>query len=150
MGSMTIETTTFETTFILHLLIWDQVLLRPIHLRPHDIHMRLFYLRSHSFYTMLKWSCFDLLRIRFLWSAFRFFAGDLKFCKVTIQLKVCNVTSFHDQGWLALGCKCTRTLQPCRGQKTLNTSGLEESTAPRVVESKVKYPTPTFPKFQTP
>jgi len=39
-------------------------------------------LRSHSFYAMSKWSCFDLLLITLLWPTFHFFVGDLKFCKV--------------------------------------------------------------------
>jgi len=96
------------------------------HMRPfHDqIH-----LRSHSFYATLKWSCFDLLCIRFLFSTFYFFAEDLKFCKVTIHLKLWNVTPFRVQEWLTLGCKCSRTLKHRRGQKTLHTLGLDGSVA---------------------
>jgi len=44
-------------------------------------------LRPHSFYARLKWSCFDLLCMKFLWSTFHFFVGDLKFYKVAIRLK---------------------------------------------------------------
>jgi len=80
--------------------------------------------------STLKWSCFDLLWITFLWSTFHFSAGDLQFCKGTIYLKFCKVTPFRVQGWLTLGCKCTRTFKHRRGQKTLHTSGLEGSAAP--------------------
>jgi len=101
-GSMTIETNSFETT-----LIWDYTHLRPhsfeitfiwdhIHLRSHSFGITFIWdhihLGSHSFHAMLKWSCFDLLLITFLWSTFHFFAGDLKFCKVTLHLKLCKVT----------------------------------------------------------
>ena len=102
-GFMTIETT----------IVWDHDRFRPL-----------------SFYARLKWSCFDLLCMKFLWSTFHFFVGDLKFCKVAIRLKFCKVTPFCVQGWLTLGRKCTRTLKHRRGQKTLHISGLEESVAP--------------------
>jgi len=50
-----------------------------IHLRPQSIETTFIWdnihFRSHSFYAMSKWSCFDLLWIKFLWSAFHFFAG---------------------------------------------------------------------------
>jgi len=56
-------------------------------LRPHSLKTTLILdriqFRSHSFYATLKWSCFDLLWITFLWSTFYFFAGDPKFCKAT-------------------------------------------------------------------
>ena len=117
------ETTTFETTFILDLFIWDHFIWDHVRLIPA-------HLRSHSFYATLKWSCFDLLCITFLWSTFHFSAGDLKFCKGTIHLKFCTVTPFRVQGWLTLVCKCTRTFKHRRDQKTLHTSGLEGSVAP--------------------
>jgi len=87
---------------------------------PHD-HGAGWQSKPLSFYSTSKWSCFDLLYIRILRSAFHFFAGDLKFCKVT---------PFHIQGWLTLGCKCTCTLKQRIDQKTLHTSGLERSVAP--------------------
>jgi len=58
------ETTSSETTFI-----WDHIHLSPLHLRPHSFETKFIWdythLRSHSFYAMLKWSCFDLLYITF-------------------------------------------------------------------------------------
>ena len=121
----------FTELFIWDLFIWDH-----IHLRPHSPETFSFettftwvQLRPHSFYATLKWSCLDLLCIRFLRCTFHFFAGDLKFCKATIHLKFCKVTPFRVQGWLTLGCKCTHTLKQRRHQKTLHTSGLEGSVA---------------------
>ena len=131
----TFETCSFETTFT-----WDVLILDRIHLRPHlfqttflwdhihwdQNHLRHTFIwdhihcRPHSFYVTLKWSCFHLLWITFLWSTFHFFAGDLKFCKVTLHLKFCKATPFRVQRWLMLGCKCTRTLKHRRGQKTLH------------------------------
>jgi len=56
--SMTVETNSFET-----------IHLRPLHLIPNSIKAAFIWdyihLRSHSFYAMLKWSCFDLLYITF-------------------------------------------------------------------------------------
>jgi len=121
------ETYSFETTFIWDLpfettFVWDR-----IHLRPHSFETT--FILSHSFYATVKWICFDLLWIAFLWFAFHLFAGDLKFCKVSLQLKFCKVTPFRVHRWLTLGCKCTRTFKHRGGQKTLHTSGLEGSVA---------------------
>ena len=71
----------------------------------------LIYFRSYSFYATLKWSCFNLLWITFLWSTFHFFAGDLKLCNVIIHLKFCKVTRFHVQGDSRWVMKCTCTLK---------------------------------------
>jgi len=93
----------FETTFIWDLFVCDLFVWDYIHLRPQSFkttfiwntfiwdHIRF---RSHSFYATLKLSCFDLLWITFLWSTFHFFAGDLKFCKMTLHLRFCKVTPF--------------------------------------------------------
>ena len=78
-------TCSFETIFTCVFFIWVHLLLR-----------------SHSFNAKLKWSCFDLLWITFLWSTFHFFAGDLKFCKVTLHLKFCKVSPFRVLGRLTL------------------------------------------------
>jgi len=174
MGSMAIETNSFETIHLKRF-IWDRIHLRPhsfencslettfiwdffildtIHSRRHSFESYWFetyafdtysfettftwdffiwdhtHLRSNSFYATLNWSSFSLLCIRFLWYTFHFFAGELKFWKVSIHLKFCNVTLFYVQGWLTLGCKCTRTLKHRGGQKTLHTSGMEGSVAP--------------------
>jgi len=63
-GTTSFETTSSETTFI-----WDHIHLRPFHLRPHSFETTFIWdyihFRSHSFYAMLKWSCFDLLCITF-------------------------------------------------------------------------------------
>jgi len=80
------ETTSFETTYIWDHDIWDHIHLRPhsfettviwdhSHSRPQWLRPHLFsttfildhiHFRSHSFYAMSKWSCFDLLWITFL------------------------------------------------------------------------------------
>jgi len=121
----------FETTFI-----WDHIHWRPIRLRPHSFetifiwdHIQLWplsfektfiwdhmHLRSHSFYSVLKWSCFDLLCITFFWYTFRFFAGYLKFCKVTIHLKFGKIAPFRVHGWLKLDCRCTHTRVRLKGR----------------------------------
>ena len=76
----------FKTTFFWHLFVWDLFIWEHIHLR------------SRSFYATSKWSCFDLLCASFLWSTFHFFAGGLKFRKVTLHFKFCKVTPFCVQG----------------------------------------------------
>jgi len=74
----------FETTLIWHHFIWDHFIWDHfmwdhfiwdhIYLRPHSFETTSFettfiwdhiHFRSHSFYAMLKWSCFDLLCITF-------------------------------------------------------------------------------------
>ena len=80
----------FETTFI-----WDHIHLRHIHLRP--LHLRplhlgphsfettfvwdYIHLRSHSFYGMLKWSCFDLLCVTFCDLPFTFLQETWSFAR---------------------------------------------------------------------
>ena len=146
------EVFSFETTFI-----WDHIYLkpyylrpiqlRPHHLRPHHLrphHLRPHHLRPHSFETTfiwdhshlrpqsfeatLKWSFFDLLWITFLRSTFNFFAGNLKFCKVTLDsFEVLQGYALPCQEWLRLGCKCTHTLKHRWDLKILHVSGLERS-----------------------
>ena len=102
--------TVSDTTFIWH------------HIRDH-IH-----LRSYSFYATLKWSCFDLLWITFLWSTFHFFAGGLKFCKVTLHLKFAKITPFRVQGdsrWVVNALALQNTAEA----RKLHISGLEGSVA---------------------
>ena len=129
----------FETTFI-----WDHSHLRPQSFETTVIwnHIRL---KPHSFETTFVWDhirlrphSFELtfilrhIKVKLFWFTvnhifmiyFHFFAGDLKFWKLTLHLKFCKVAPFRVQGWLTLGCKCTRTLQHRGGQKTLHTSGL--------------------------
>jgi len=93
------ETTSFETPLIWDLFIWDLFIWGLIHMRPHSFENTFtwghVHFRSHSFYATLKLSCFDLLWITFLWSAFHFLAGNLKFFRVTLHLRFCNVTSFR-------------------------------------------------------
>ena len=107
------EISAFETTITWDFYIWDHIHLRPIYLRPHSFQTTFIWhnihMRSHSFYATLKWSCFDLLCIRFLGFTFHFFVGGLKFCKVTFHLRFCDVTPFRVQGWLTLGCKPCKT-----------------------------------------
>jgi len=104
----------FETTFI-----WDHIHFRPhsfkttFHFRPHSFKTT-FHLRPHSFEATfilchVKVKLFWFTVYHFLWSAFHFFAGDLKFSNVTIHLKFFKVAPFRLQGWLTLVCKCTRT-----------------------------------------
>ena len=129
----------FETTFIWDLFIWDFFIwvhirfrprhLRKLHLRPHSfqttviwdhIHLRPLHLRLHWFEITfilrhVKVKLFWFTVHHFLWSAFHFFAGDLKFCKLTIHLKFCKVAPFRVQGWLTLVCKRTRTQSRIKG-----------------------------------
>jgi len=102
----------FETTFIWDYFIWDHV-----HLRPHSfettfiwdhIHWDHFiwdhiHLRPHSFEATfilchVKVKLFWFTVYHFLWSAFHFFTGDLKFSNVTIHLKFCKVTPSVSRG----------------------------------------------------
>ena len=100
---------TFHWRLSFEAFIWDHIYMRIFFIWDH-IH-----LWSHSFYAAVEWSCFDFLCVTFLWSAFHFFTGNLKLCKVT---------PFRVQGRLTLGCTCTRTLKHRGDQKTLRTSGL--------------------------
>ena len=97
------ETTSFETTFIWDHFIWDH-----IHLRLHSLVIA-FILRH------VEVKLFWFTVYHFLWSAFHFCAGDLKFSNVTIHLKFCKVAPFRVQGWLTLVCKCTRTQGQIKG-----------------------------------
>ena len=93
-NSMTIDSNSFETIhFITQQL--RTVHLRPRHLRSHSFETFSFettftwvffipdhiHFRSRLFYATVKWTSFVSLCIRFLWSTFHFFAGDLKFFK---------------------------------------------------------------------
>jgi len=76
--------------------------MRLFHFRPHSFettfvwdHIRF---TSQIFYVALKWSCFDLPWIILLWSTIYFFAGDLKFSKVTLHLGFCKLTTFRVKG----------------------------------------------------
>ena len=98
----TLDTSSFVTTFTWDHFIWDHIHLRPTHLRPHSFETTFvwdhIHFTSQLFYAALKWSCFNLPWITFLWSTFHFFAGDLKFCKVSLHLEFCKLTTFRVKG----------------------------------------------------
>ena len=98
-----------ETTFIWDLLIWGY-----IHLRPHSF-------ETTIILRQVKKNCFDLRCMTFYDLLFTFFAGDLKFCKVTLHLMFWTVTPCRVQGWLMLGYKCTHNLKHRRNKKTFRT-----------------------------
>jgi len=107
------ETCSFETT-----LIWDV------------IHLRLFQLRPHSFYATFKWSCFDLLCIRFLWCTFHFLWETWSFARWLFIWRFARLRPSvikDDSGRVVNVCTCA--LKHRGGQKALHTSSLEGSVA---------------------
>ena len=118
--------------FAIYLIGMVSWLLRPIYLRQSSFETFLFRtlfsrdhinLTSHSFYTTLKWSCFDLLCIRFFTIYLPLLCGRPEVLQrdSTFEILQCYNTN----------CKCTRTLKHRWDQKTLHTSGLEGSPAPQ-------------------
>ena len=106
------DTFSFETTFN-----WDNR-----HLRPHSFWTTWFKTTVNWDHHHLRLQLFEITFIlrhvnvklfrftvdHFLWSTIHFFAGDLKFCSVTIHLKFCKVAPFRVQGWIPPVCKCIR------------------------------------------
>jgi len=93
------------------------------HLRPHLPETSSFEITFILHHVKMKLFWFTVYQIFVI--SFHFFAGDLKFCKVSIHLKFCKVIPFCVQRWLTLGCKYTCTLKDRRDEKTLHTLGLE-------------------------
>ena len=148
-GVQTIETISFETTFIWDngiwdLFIWKHIHMRLFHLRPHSFENYSFEttftwdhnnLRPHSFeitFTLrhakvkLLWFVVNhilMIYLPLLWERPEVLKDDYSF-------EVLQDDALPCPRWLTLGCKCTRTFKDCGSQKILHTSGLERSVAP--------------------
>jgi len=101
----TFETIWFETTFTWDFFIWDHINLRPhlcettflwdhIHLSSYSFETAFIF--GHVYSTPRQSEAVLIYCITFLWSTFHFFAGDLKFCKVTLHSKFCKVAPLQN------------------------------------------------------
>ena len=138
------ETTSFETT-----IIWDHVLLRPVHLRPHShetfsfettfirdffiwnhvqswLHSFEITFISHHVEEKLFWCTVNHIVMIYL----SFTCGRPVVLQRDSSFDVLQGYALPSLRWLTLRCKCAPTLKHRRGQKTLHTSRLEGSAAP--------------------